>query len=186
MAATQLELGYFELNTAGDPAAAIKRADEMLKANPKDGDALLLRGCAGLQQAVAADGANDPSAAGIARTKAIENLLAADAALPKTRADAWMQLAWLYEADGQQRKAVDAAITILDRSPKADFTTLYHLASRYSAEHKFEAAAAALSEMVKRDAAQFTALLKADPKLADTALHFTWAVAPGANGAGAR
>ncbi len=187
-----LEAGYFEVYTAGSPAAAIARADALLKSNAENGEALLLRGCAGLQVAVAAENAGEEPEAAVARSRAIQDLVAADGQLQKTRVEPWVQLAWLYEADGQGLKAVDAAVRILDRTESSDFGTLYHLATRYAAERNFDAAAGALVAMAKRDAPQLTALIQAEegreggPGKEQVALEFAWSTAPLANAMPAR
>jgi tetratricopeptide (TPR) repeat protein len=171
-----IALGYFEAYTKGDAAAAMKRADEILKKDGKNGEALLLRGVAGLQATVAAG--NDEEAAAKARKQAIEDCVAADAALGGKRVEPWVQLQWLYEADGQPQKAVDAALATLDRAQVKDFGTLYHLAARYAGEQKFDASTRALQEMVKRDKAQFTEWLAADENKDAVALRFAWVTGP--------
>jgi tetratricopeptide (TPR) repeat protein len=158
-----IELGNLELYIMGDHEAATKRANELLASNKADGEALLLRGCAGVYAVVAEQQAGDEAAAAIVAAKAIQDLLAADKALPKDRPEPWAQLAWLYETTDQQVNAVNAAIKVLDRNPDMNFATLYHLALRYSGEREFEASARALAQMVKRDAAQLAEWVKLEP-----------------------
>jgi len=150
------ELGNFLLYTLGDHEAAAASADARLEADPKDGEALLLRGCAGVYAVVAAQNAGDEQGAATKAGSAIADLVAADKLLGKERYEPWVQLAWLYESQGQDSNAVNAALKVLDRFPKADFSTLYHLARRYAGERKYGAASKALVEMTRRDTAQLS------------------------------
>ncbi len=176
-AGAAVELGYLELYVMGDHDAALARARSLLEANKDDGEALLLKGCAGLYASIAAANESEEAGAG-ARADAIAALLAADKALPKTRYEPWVQLAWIYEADGQAEKAVEAAAKILDRFPAGDFTTLFHLATRYAAERSYPAAARALVEMQQRDAKQLERLVAFAENSEAVAVSLAWAVEP--------
>jgi tetratricopeptide (TPR) repeat protein len=160
-----VDLGMIELYIVGDHEAAMKRADKLLSRSKADGEALLLRGCAGVYVYLAAQDAGDAAEAESVAARAITDLLAADKALPKTRPEPWGQLAWLYETTGQQMNAVNAALKVLDRNKAADFTMLYHLAMRYAGERQLAAAAKALTEMVKRDPEQLGRWVAAEPEV---------------------
>ncbi len=175
------ELARFELYTLGDFDAALSTASSRITADPADAEALLLRGCAGVYAVVAAqDAGNEPRAATLAAT-AISDLIAADTLLPKDRYEPWVQLTWLYESQGQAANAVNAALKVLDRFPKGDFTTLYHLAKRYADERKYDAASHALLEMTHRDAAQLGRLIGAESDKTAVATSLGYAVEPLAN-----
>ena len=112
---------------------------------------------------------------------AIADLVAADKLLGKERYEPWVQLAWLYESQGQDSNAVNAALKVLDRFPKADFSTLYHLAKRYAGERKYDGASRALVEMTHRDAAQLSRLIGAEPDRTAVATSLGYAIEPLAN-----
>jgi tetratricopeptide (TPR) repeat protein len=170
-----VELGFLELYVAGEVDAALERADALLATDPKDGEALLLRGCAGLFVSVNDDRAGEEQAAAVARGRAIEDLVAAAGNLPKERHEPWVQLAWLYEADGQALQAVRAAAGILDRVEDADLATLYHLAKRYASEAQWDAAAEALHEMARRRPEELTDRLRAEEDTTAVARQMGWA-----------
>jgi tetratricopeptide (TPR) repeat protein len=170
-----VELGFLELYLAHDADAARTRADGLLQVDPKNGEALLLRGCAGLMVSIRDVDAGEEQAAAVTRGRAIEDLVAATKQLPETRVEPWVQLAWLYEADGQGRKAAQAAGAVLERAEGADIGTLYHLARRYVAEAAWDAAGEALSQMARRRPAELTARLRAEADTTDVARSLGWA-----------
>lgn len=176
--AAAIELGNLELYTLGDHVAALGRADTLLAGDSKDAEARLLRGCALVWTSIDAANGGDEERAGKLRKEAIADLLAAEKALPKTRPEPWAQLAWLYEADGQQEQAVDAAVQALKRAPQGGVGTLFHLALRYSSERRYAIAAAALAAMVKADAAQVSSLLRNEQDPTASALLLGYAVGP--------
>src|SRR6185436_2589194 len=154
--AAAIELGNLELYTLGDHESALKRAEKLLDADSGDAEARLLRGQALLWVSIDTAQGGDEEQAKKLRQDAIADLQAAEKVLPKTRPEPWAQLAWLYETDGQPDKAVDAAIKALERTPKGNVATLFHLALRYANERRFDAAAMALQAMVKADPRQVT------------------------------
>ena len=173
-----VELGNLELYTLGMHDAALERAEKLLSNDSGDAEARLLRGQALLWVSIDTAQAGKDEEAAKLRQRAIEDLIAAEKDLPKTRPEPWAQLAWLYETDGQPQKAVEAAAKALERTPKGSVATLFHLAVRYANERKFEAAATALSAMIAADSRQVTDLIKADNDPTATALALTWAVTP--------
>jgi tetratricopeptide (TPR) repeat protein len=178
---TNLELGFLELYQLGDHEAALSRAAVLIERDKEDGEALLLRGCAGLYVSIAAGAPGDEpaqEAAARARADAIGDLLEADRLLGADRVEPWVQLAWLYEADDQPLAAVDAALAVLDRNPDSDFTTLYHLARRYAIGSHAGAAAKALSQMAERDRDQLTWLIRREEDPTAAAVELSYAVAP--------
>ncbi|MGQ0554033.1 MAG: hypothetical protein ACT4PU_12545 [Planctomycetota bacterium] len=177
-----VEAGFLEIYQLQDWQAAERRADELLKAAPRDGLALLLRGCARVYASVEAAQESEADGA-TARAQAIADLVDADEVL-KTRIEPWAQLIWLYETDGQAQKAVNAAIQILDRTPGGDLSTLYRLARRYAAERRFDAAGNAVVEMARRDAAQLTQLLRAEQLITPAAQDLAWSIGPAIEGLG--
>lgn len=173
-----IELGNLELYTLGDHAAALGRAEKLLQADAQDAEARLLRGCALLWGSIGAAQGGDEEEAGKIRKRAIEDLVAAEQALPKTRPEPWAQLAWLYETDGQPEQAVEAAVAALDRTPEGSIATLFHLALRYARERRYDIAAAALAAMVKADARQVTDAIRAEPDPTAAAVELSYAVLP--------
>ena len=165
--------GYLELYKQGDYPAARLRAEALLGRQPGDGEGLLLRGCAGLYDVLAKSG--DEAAA--ARRAAIDDCVAADKALGGRRAEPWVQLAWLYEADGQAGKAVEAAAKVVAISGNVDFTTLYHLAMRYSGERQWDPASRALLAMVKADPKLLSDWIGAEADPTAAAMQLSWSVA---------
>jgi len=176
--AAAVELGNLVLYTLGDHPAALSLAEKLLDADSSDAEARLLRGCALLWTSIDTAQAGDEAEAGKIRKRAIDDLVAAEKALPKTRPEPWAQLAWLYEADGQPDKAVEAAVHALERTPKGSVATLFHLALRYSGERRYDVAAAALAAMVKADARQVTDALRAEQDPTASAMLLTYAVTP--------
>lgn len=171
-------LGNIELYVVGDHDAALQLASALLERISQDGEALLLRGCAGLFASIAKAEAGDEEAAKKARRAAVDDLLAANASLPKDRVDPWVQLAWLYEVMDQPDAAVGAAVTVIKRSPEASFKTIYHLARRYSSERRFGPASEALAAMTRADSELLGKWIVAEADRTVAAVELSWAVMP--------
>jgi tetratricopeptide (TPR) repeat protein len=176
--AAAIELGNLELYTLGEHEAALKRAEKLLDADSGDAEARLLRGQALLWVSIDTAQGGDEEQAKKLRQDAIADLIAAEKALPKTRPEPWAQLAWLYEADGQPDKAVEAAVKALERTPKGSIATLFHLALRYAGERRYDVAALALQTMVKADSRAVTDAIRAEKDPTAAAIALTWAVTP--------
>ena len=161
--AAGVQAGMMELYQFGDPDAARKLAEKVLKKSPKDGEGLLLRGCVGTIECWNATQAGDADTAGRVRAAAIQDLLEADKALENKRPEPQYQLIFLYEQADELGKAVDAAAAWSDRLPKPDFSKLYELARRFRENGKYDASAQAMVLMVQRDPAAFTALIAKEP-----------------------
>ncbi len=132
----------------GDHKAALQLADEAVSGDPENGEAFLLRGCAGLFDYwnTLASGAEEE--ADTLWAQAVDDLEAADEMLGETRSEPPSQLAWLYEQKGQAMNAVNAATEVVARKPDANFSTLYRLAHRYASEGEYAASGEALEFMV--------------------------------------
>jgi tetratricopeptide (TPR) repeat protein len=176
--AAAIELGNLELYTLGEHTAALGRADKLLDVDSGDAEARLLRGCALVWTSIDAAQAGDEAEAAKIRKEAIADLQTAEKELPKTRPEPWAQLAWLYEADGQPDKAVEAAIEAQKRTPQGNLVTLCHLALRYAGERRYDVASAALTAIVRSDPGQVTAAIRAEQDPTAAAIALTWAVTP--------
>jgi Flp pilus assembly protein TadD len=169
-------LGNIELYVLGDHKAAMKRAAMLISKNGSDGEALLLRGCAGLYASLAATNTGDEEAADEARLASVDDLLAAQEALPDNRIEPWVQLAWLYEVMDRPEAAVGAAVAVVERAPDATFGTLYHLARRYSTERRFGPASRALTVMAKADSEMLAKWIVYDEDRAAAQRELSWSV----------
>ncbi|MHC4845259.1 MAG: tetratricopeptide repeat protein [Planctomycetota bacterium] len=169
-------LGHIELYVMGDHEAALKRAALLISKNEADGEALLLRGCAGLYASIAAENTGDAEAADEARLASVDDLLAAKEALPDDRVEPWVQLAWLYEVMDRPEAAVGAAAAVVERVPDANFGTLYHLARRYSTERRFGAASRALTVMAKADGEMLAKWIAYDEDRVSAQRELSWSV----------
>ncbi len=185
--AAAAQAGQIELYSLGLADAARARAGRLLKRNADDGEALLLRGCAGVNESWSASQAGDADRAKTLRAEAIKDLQAADKALGGKRPEPAYQLAWLHEEDGNGEQAVKAAAAWCDRLPQRDVSRLYHLARRYAGERRFAPAVQALSEIVKRDAGLLTSLVRQEGNSTAVAVELSWSVSAllGDTGAGA-
>ena len=172
------EAGFIELYQLGDAPAARARAEALLAKDPANGEALLLRGCTLVNACWSADKAGDAAAAKDLHDKAVADLLAADTALGNKRPEPVFQLAWLYEQSGDADKAVQAAADWCDRLPTKDASRLYQLARRYASDKNWPPAANALMQMINRDPALLTNLVKAEPDPTPVAVQLGWAIAP--------
>jgi tetratricopeptide (TPR) repeat protein len=175
-AAAGAQAGLIELYTLGLPDAARKRAERLLKANAADGEALLLRGSVAVNASWDASQSGDADKAKALRAEAIKDIEAADKALGGKRPEPAFQLAWLHEQDDAPEKAVKAAADWCDRLPQKDFSRLYQLARRYSAERRYAPAAEALVQMVRRDAALLTAWVRQETAITQVAVELSWSV----------
>jgi Tfp pilus assembly protein PilF len=81
----------------------------------------------------------------------------------------------LYEADDQPRRAVQAAVEILERVDEPDLSMIYHLARRYAAESRWEPAAEALHQMTRRRPEELTGHLRAEEDTTAVARTLGWA-----------
>jgi tetratricopeptide (TPR) repeat protein len=171
-----IALGNIELYVLGDHRTALQRATVLIEKNDTDGEALLLRGCAGLYTSIFAANAGDDAAADSARLASVDDLLAANNALPKDRVEPWVQLAWLYEVMDRPEAAVGAATTVLKRFPETGFDSLYHLARRYSSERRFAAAATALEAMAEADKNSLAEWIAYDEDRAAAQRELSWSV----------
>ncbi len=185
-AAAGAQAGFIELYSLGDAEAALSRAEKLIKRNARDGEALLLRGCAHVSASWAAGQAGDEAAAAKAREQALADLTAADAALGGKRPEPAFQLAWVHEQAGEADEAVQFAATWSDRLPARDFSRLYQLARRYAGERRFGPASAALVAMVQRDAALLTEWVKSEDDVTAAAVDLGWSVQPLVEGNRAR
>jgi len=169
-------LGNIELYVLGDHEAAMKRAAFLISKNEADGEALLLRGCAGLYASIAAGKTGNEEAADAARLASVDDLLAAKDALPGDRVEPWVQLTWLYEVMDRPEAAVGAAVAVVDRTPDANFGTLYHLARRYSTERRFGPASRALAVMAKADSKMLAEWIVYDEDRISAQRELSWSV----------
>lgn len=172
------QAGFVELYALGDSDAAGARAERLLARKADDGEALLLRGCVGVNRSWAASQVQDEDGAKAARTQAIADLQAADKALGGKRPEPAYQLAWLFEQDGNADAAVRAAADWSDRLPQKDFSRLYQLARRYAGERRFGPAGEALVQMVRRDPALLTEWVKGENEITKVAVELSWSVGP--------
>jgi len=145
-----LSAGYLAIDAFGEYQRAIDIADQLLVEHPDHGEALLMRGIAGVQLYAQEIGKASQRALADLRDMAEVDLLRAERLLPDDWYEPQEQLAWLYETSGRPREAVRAAIAVVDAAPDYGFGTLVRLARRYGAEGE-PAGAEALAAMVERD-----------------------------------
>ena len=143
-----VDAGNVILYQMGDHETAIRLANEAVSGDPENGEALLLRGCAGVYDYWNAFASGDEEGAGKLWERAVDDLESADRQLGENRAEPPSQLTWLYEQKGEALDAVDAATEVVVRVPDANFSTLYRLAHRYASEGEYVASAEALEFMV--------------------------------------
>lgn len=169
-------LGLLNLYELGDHREAYRLAEEGLAESPDAAELRLLRGQAGVYVYYYSLGDGNEAATHEAWKTAVEDLLAANEALPKDRVEPLGQLCYMYDQKGLPLKAVDAAIELYDRQPS--FDTLYHYAKKYSGIQQHEAAAKALEKMVSTSAPDLTRMIAAEPDTDQVATQLHYAISP--------
>lgn len=173
----RVSLGFLNLYELGDYRSAYDLAEGGLTTTPDDAELRLLRGCAGVYvYYYASQGGGDEAAAHDAWKTSVEDLTAANEALPKERVEPLGQLCYMYDQKGLPHKAVDAAIELYDRQPT--FDTLYFYAKKYADARQLEPSAKALEKIVSSSARDLTRMIAAEPDKNAVAESLHYSVTP--------
>jgi len=173
-----VEAAYLALYIFADWSKAEALVDTALSRAPKDGEALLARGCARVRGFAAMERHMTPSLRRANWDVAVSDLKGAVTLLGADRSEPWWQLIWMYEQEDKPDEALAAALAHHDATGRADSSTILRLALSFARAKQLAPSLAALQALVDRDQdGLLTNLRNSDDPTADV-VALSWALAP--------
>lgn len=173
-----VEAAYLALYIFADWSKAESLVDDALSRAPKDGEALLARGCARVRGFAAMERHMTPSLRKDNWAVAVADLKSAVTILGAERSEPWWQLIWMYEQEKLPDEALAAALSHHDATGRADSSTLLRLALSFARAQQLDPALAALQALVDRDLDGLLANLRASEDPTADVVALSWAMAP--------